>query len=67
MGQLQFFLGFSNKTYGTLTGGRVNALSLDGLIAYDPMGQRLRLLAIWFHRHVCRLQRHGARALQHRD
>ena len=34
----QFFLGFSNKTYGTLTGGRVNALSLDGLIAYDPMG-----------------------------
>jgi hypothetical protein len=24
--------------YGTLTGGRVNALSLDGLIAYDPMG-----------------------------
>src|SRR5580704_13187670 len=34
----QFFLGFSNKTYETLTGGRVNALSLDGLIAYDPMG-----------------------------
>ena len=34
----QFFLGFSNKTYGTLTGGRVNALSLDGLVAYDPMG-----------------------------
>ena len=28
----------SNKTYGTLTAGRVNALSLDGLIAYDPMG-----------------------------
>jgi predicted porin len=34
----QFFVGFSNKMYGTLTGGRVNALSLDGLIAYDPMG-----------------------------
>ena len=34
----QFFLGFSNKTYGTLTGGRVNALTLDGLVAYDPMG-----------------------------
>ena len=34
----QFFLGLSNKTYGTLTAGRVNALSLDGLIAYDPMG-----------------------------
>ena len=34
----QFFLGLSNKTYGTLSAGRVNALSLDGLIAYDPMG-----------------------------
>jgi predicted porin len=34
----QFFVGFSNKMYGTLTGGRVNTLALDGLIAYDPMG-----------------------------
>ena len=34
----QFFFGVSNKTYGTLTFGRVNALSLDALIAYDPMG-----------------------------
>jgi predicted porin len=33
----QGFLGVSNKTYGTLTAGRVNTLSLDGLIAYDPM------------------------------
>jgi predicted porin len=33
----QGFFGISNKTYGTLTVGRVNTLSLDGLIAYDPM------------------------------
>ena len=33
----QGFIGFHNWTYGTLTGGRVNTLSLDGLIAYDPM------------------------------
>jgi predicted porin len=34
----QGFIGLSNKTYGTLVGGRVNTLGLDGLIAYDPMG-----------------------------
>jgi predicted porin len=34
----QGFIGFRSWTYGTLTGGRVNTLSLDGLIAYDPMG-----------------------------
>src|SRR6185437_14815992 len=34
----QGFIGFSNKTYGTLVGGRVNTLGLDGLVAYDPMG-----------------------------
>ena len=34
----QGFIGVSNKTYGALTWGRVNTLSLDGLIAYDPMG-----------------------------
>jgi predicted porin len=33
----QGFIGISNKTYGTLTVGRVNTLSLDGLIVYDPM------------------------------
>ena len=31
------FVGVSNPTYGTLTAGRVNTLSLDSLIAYDPM------------------------------
>ncbi|RBP04153.1 hypothetical protein DFR50_14026 [Roseiarcus fermentans] len=34
----QWYLGFSNPTYGTLTGGRVNTLSLDAINAYDPMG-----------------------------
>ena len=33
----QGFLGISNPAYGTLTAGRVNTLSLDTLIAYDPM------------------------------
>src|SRR5580693_6306377 len=30
--------GLSSPTYGTLTYGRQNALTLDGVIAYDPMG-----------------------------
>jgi predicted porin len=34
----QWFLGFSNPTYGTITGGRVNTLSLDAINSYDPMG-----------------------------
>jgi predicted porin len=33
----QGFIGVSNPTYGTLTAGRVNTLTLDGLISYDPM------------------------------
>ncbi len=34
----QAFIGVSNKTYGTLTAGRVNTLSLDAINSYDPMG-----------------------------
>ena len=34
----QGFIGVSNKTYGTLTAGRVNTLSLDAINSYDPMG-----------------------------
>ena len=34
----QRFIGVSNKTYGTLTVGRVNTLSLDAINSYDPMG-----------------------------
>jgi predicted porin len=32
------FIGVSNATYGTLTVGRQNTLTLDGVNAYDPMG-----------------------------
>ena len=32
------FVGVSNDTYGTLTVLRQNALTLDGVLAYDPMG-----------------------------
>ena len=32
------YAGLSNKTFGTLTGGRLNSLSLDTVTAYDPMG-----------------------------
>jgi predicted porin len=34
----QRFIGISNPTYGTLTVGRVNTLSLDAINSYDPMG-----------------------------
>jgi predicted porin len=34
----QGFIGLINKTYGALTVGRVNSLTLDGIIAGDPMG-----------------------------
>jgi predicted porin len=32
------YAGVSSTTFGTLTAGRVNSLTLDGVIAYDPMG-----------------------------
>jgi|HubBroStandDraft_3_1064219.scaffolds.fasta_scaffold24931_2 predicted porin len=32
------YLGVSSPTYGTLTVFRQNALTLDGVLAYDPMG-----------------------------
>jgi len=34
----QGYVGISNKTFGTLTFGRQNSLTLDGVNAYDPMG-----------------------------
>jgi predicted porin len=34
----QGFAGFSHDTWGTLTVGRQNSLTLDGVNAYDPMG-----------------------------
>ena len=32
------YAGFSNTTFGTLTSGRLNSLTLDTVTAYDPMG-----------------------------
>ena len=32
------YAGVSSTTFGALTAGRVNSLTLDGVIAYDPMG-----------------------------
>ncbi len=32
------YIGFSSPTYGTITFGRQNSLTLDGVIAYDPQG-----------------------------
>jgi predicted porin len=32
------YAGISNETFGTLTFGRQNSLTLDGVNAYDPMG-----------------------------
>ncbi len=32
------YAGVSNSTFGTLTFGRQNSLTLDGVIEYDPMG-----------------------------
>lgn len=32
------YAGFSSPTFGTLTAGRQNSLTLDGVIAYDPQG-----------------------------
>jgi predicted porin len=34
----QAYAGVTNNTFGTLTAGRQNSLTLDGIRAYDPMG-----------------------------
>ena len=34
----QLFGGIKNKYFGTVTAGRINALTLDGVNAYDPNG-----------------------------
>jgi predicted porin len=44
----QLFIGVSNSTYGTLTFGRVNSLTLDGVNAYDPMGGSYAFSVIGF-------------------
>jgi predicted porin len=44
----QLFVGVSNSTFGTLTFGRVNSLTLDGVNAYDPMGGSYAFSVIGF-------------------
>ena len=41
-------MGFSSATYGTLTVFRQNSLTLDGVIAYDPMGASYAFSPIGF-------------------
>src|SRR5579863_3382234 len=42
------YVGISNPLAGTLTFGRQNALELDGVVAYDPMGGSYAFSAIGF-------------------
>ena len=62
----QAFIGLSNKTYGTLTAGRVNTLSLDAINSYDPMGGSYAFSPLGYLRLLRRLRRHRGRARQHR-
>lgn len=47
------FLGVSSETFGTLTFFRQNALTLDGIFAYDPMGGAYAFSAIGFSSFNC--------------
>jgi predicted porin len=42
------YAGLSSKTFGTLTFGRQNSLTLDGVNAYDPMGGSYAFSVIGF-------------------
>jgi predicted porin len=42
------YIGLSNQTFGTLTVGRVTSLTLDGVIAYDPMGAAYAFSALGY-------------------
>jgi predicted porin len=44
----QGYVGVSNTTFGTLTYGRQNTLTLDGVNAYDPMGGSYAFSVIGF-------------------
>ena len=61
----QAFIGLSNKTYGTLTVGRVNTLSLDAINSYDPMGGSYAFSPLGFSGSYRRIRRHRGRARQH--
>ena len=61
----QGFIGVSNKTYGTLTVGRVNTLSLDAINSYDPMGGSYAFSPLGFSGLLRRLRQHRGRARQY--
>ena len=54
----QGFIGLSNKTYGTITVGRVNTLSLDAINSYDPMGGSYAFSPLGFLGFLRRLWQH---------
>jgi predicted porin len=47
------YLGVSSDTFGTLTFFRQNALTLDGVLAYDPMGAAYAFSALGFSSSNC--------------
>ena len=47
------YLGVSSPTYGTLTVFRQNALTMDGVLAYDPMGGSYAFSPIGFQGTAC--------------
>ncbi len=49
----QGYLGVASKTYGTLTVFRQNSLTLDGVIAYDPMGASYAFSPIGYQGTTC--------------
>lgn len=49
----QGYIGVNSKDYGTLTMFRQNALTLDGVIAYDPMGASYAFSPIGYQGTTC--------------
>ena len=56
--------GLSSPTYGALTFGRQNALTLDGVLAYDPMGGSSAFSVIGFQGTTAGARRHRGRPLR---
>ena len=47
------YIGVNSDTFGTLTFFRVNALTLDAITAYDPMGGSYAFSALGFSSSNC--------------
>src|SRR5262249_53002831 len=59
------YLGVRSDTYGTLTIFRQNSLTLDGVLAYDPMAGSYAFSPIGLQRHDLRRRRYRRLPLQH--